>query len=78
MGFGSGVFLLAVGAILRFAVDVSTKGVDWHVVGVILMIAGALLIVLSLIFWSTWGGFHRREYVEDGPGGRRRVIDESA
>ena len=75
MGIGGGILLIVVGAILRFAVDITTNGVDWHLIGVILMIAGAAIVLLSLVFWSTWGGFHRREYIEDGPT-RRRVIDE--
>jgi Domain of unknown function (DUF6458) len=74
MGITGGLVLIAIGAILRFAVDVSTNGVDVHMIGVILMIVGAVAVVLSLVFWSTWGGFHRREVYDDGRG--RRVVDD--
>jgi hypothetical protein len=67
--------LAAAGAILRFAVNVKSTGFNIHAVGVILMIAGVALVVISLMFWSTWGGFGRREIVEtDRP--RRTVIDD--
>jgi hypothetical protein len=48
MGIGAGIFLIAVGAILTFAVDVTISGLDIAVVGVILMIAGAAGIILEL------------------------------
>jgi hypothetical protein len=57
MGIGTSLFLLAVGAILRYAITVTVSGVNIHVVGDILMIVGVLGIVLSLIFWGSWGGF---------------------
>jgi hypothetical protein len=50
MGIGSSVFLIAVGAILKFAVTASVAGVRLEVVGVILMIAGAVGLAMSL-FW---------------------------
>jgi hypothetical protein len=60
MGIGTGIFLLAVGAILRFAITTTAKGVNIQTVGDILMIVGALGIVLSLFFWNSWGGFGDR------------------
>lgn len=57
MGLGTSIFLIAVGAILDFAVNVSTPGFNLHSVGVILMIVGIIGAVLSLVFWSSWGGF---------------------
>jgi hypothetical protein len=60
MGIGTGIFLLAVGAILRFAVTTTTKGINIQTVGDILMIVGALGILLSLFFWNSWGGFGGR------------------
>jgi len=75
MGLGIGLFLIAVGAILTWAVDVNTSGFDLNTIGIILMVVGALGVALSMIFWSSWGGFHRRDVVEGAPR-RRRVIDE--
>lgn len=60
MGIGVSILLIAVGAILAFAVNVTTTGIDLDTVGVILMIVGVLGLVLSLVFWSSWGGFGRR------------------
>lgn len=75
MGLGTSIFLIAVGAILDFAVNWRVQGVDLKAIGAILMIVGAIGVVLSLIFWNTWGGWGRRDtYVDSAP--RRRVIDE--
>jgi Domain of unknown function (DUF6458) len=49
-GIGFGIFLVAVGAILRYAVTAEVAGIDIGVVGVILMVAGAVLFLLSLFF----------------------------
>ena len=70
MGISVSLILVAVGAILTWAVSADTSGVDLQTVGVILMIVGAVGVLLSLVFWSSWGGFgtHRRA-VESGPGG---------
>ena len=48
MGVGTSIVLIAVGAILRFAVSVS-GGFNLHSIGLILMIVGALSLILSLI-----------------------------
>lgn len=76
MGIGVSIFLLAVGAILAFAVNVTSTAIDLDTVGVILMIVGGIGLFLSLLFWSTWGGFHRSTIVTDGGPTRRRVIEE--
>jgi hypothetical protein len=60
MGIGVAIFLIAVGAILRFAVDVTTNGLDIHMIGNILMIVGVIGALFSLLFWSTWGGWGDR------------------
>ena len=58
MGIGVSLILIAVGAVITFAVHVSSgSAVNLHTVGVILLIVGAIGVVLSLIFWSSWGGF---------------------
>lgn len=74
MGIGVGLFLVAVGAILTFAVTDHIAGIDLSVVGVILMGVGFLGLVLSLLFWSNFSPYRRRERVIDrevAPGERR-------
>ena len=70
MGVGVSLLLIAAGAILTWAVSAETSGIDLNTVGVILMVVGALGLVLSLVFWSSWGGFGtHRKAVQSGPGG---------
>jgi len=73
MGLGTSLFLIAVGAILKFAVNWQVNEVDLQAVGVILMVIGAIGLVLSLIFWNSWGGFGHRQVLVDN-GARRRVV----
>jgi hypothetical protein len=65
MGIGASLFLIVFGAIHAFAVTADVSRVDIATVGWILMIAGIVGGLLSLIFWSTWGGVGawRRETV---------------
>jgi hypothetical protein len=49
MGIGASITLLAIGAILAFAVTATVDGLDINVIGIILMACGALGLVLSLI-----------------------------
>ena len=49
MGIGAGIFLVAVGAILTFAVNWTASGFNIHTVGIILMIAGVAGIILDII-----------------------------
>ncbi|MBI2766853.1 MAG: hypothetical protein HYX53_13210 [Chloroflexi bacterium] len=73
MGIGFSIFMVAVGAILAFAVDYRVVGIDIQAIGWILMIVGVLGAVLSLLFWSSfaawwpghWGG--RSTYIESAP-----------
>jgi hypothetical protein len=69
------LILIAVGAILVWAVTGDAEGVDIDAVGWILMIVGAVSALLSLIFWSSAWGPTRRTYVEGRPR-RRRVVEE--
>jgi hypothetical protein len=48
MGIGTSIFLIAVGAILRYAVNVSVSGIELQTVGLILMIVGIVGLVISL------------------------------
>ena len=83
MGIGVSLILIAVGAVLTWAVTATTNGIDINTVGVILMVVGLAGLVLSLIFWSSWGGprFARRDaYVETAgaPVAERRTYVEDA
>ena len=70
MGIGTSIFLIAVGAILKYAVTAHVSGIDVNVVGVILMVAGAVGLVLSLLWMTIWADRRRRDVVTDG-----RVIE---
>lgn len=61
MGIGVSVFLLAVGAIMTFALNAEVSGIDLDTVGVILMVVGVIGLLFSMMFWSSWGGFNRSE-----------------
>jgi DMSO/TMAO reductase YedYZ heme-binding membrane subunit len=61
MGIGASLFLIAVGAILKWAVSVEVAGVDLEIVGLILLIVGILGLILSLLFWSSFSPYRRRE-----------------
>jgi hypothetical protein len=60
MGIGVSIILIAAGAILTWAVNASVSGLELTTVGVILMVVGAIGLLMSLIFWSSWGGFGGR------------------
>jgi hypothetical protein len=83
MGFGGGLTLTAVGAILAWADTATTSGFNVHTIGYILLVVGIVGMLTSLIFWSSWAGpgyfGGRRTYADDGAAParrRRRVIDE--
>ncbi len=52
MGIGVSIFLLAIGAILTFAVEASVSGLDIQVVGIILMISGAIGLLLTMLVFG--------------------------
>ena len=72
MGISFSILLIAVGAVLAWAVSAEVSGVDVQVMGVILLIVGILGFVASLIFWSSWGGFGGAR--EAGGGGNQTNI----
>jgi Domain of unknown function (DUF6458) len=61
-GFGGALFLIAVGAILRYAVTWEPAGIDIAVVGLILMIAGIVMLALTLVFMFQGGRPSRGPY----------------
>jgi hypothetical protein len=66
MGISSSIFLIAVGAVLAWAVDAEAAEIDIQVAGIILVIVGAIGFIASLIFWSSWGGFGNRDAASGG------------
>jgi len=57
MGISVSLLFIAAGAILKWAVTATASGINLNSAGVVLMVVGAVGLVLSLIFWSSWGGF---------------------
>ena len=81
MGIGVSLILIAIGAILAFAVNAEISGLEVQTIGWILLVVGIVGALLSLIFWSSWGGVaggRRREVVQDGYGRRREVVEEDS
>ena len=61
MGIGVSLILIAAGAIITFAIHVSTSSAfNLHTIGIILLVVGIIGAVMSMIFWSSWGGFGGR------------------
>jgi hypothetical protein len=69
LGIAISLLLIAGGAILVWGVDKAVAGLNLDAIGVILIVIGIIGLVLSMIFWSSWGGWNRRRatYVEEGP-----------
>lgn len=70
MGIGTSIFLIAVGAVLRFAVSVTAHGFNIHTIGVILMVAGVVGLIISLFWMTMWSerrGARRDVVVRRGP-----------
>jgi hypothetical protein len=65
MRISGSMFLIALGAILTFAVHVQTRGFSIHTIGIILMILGSSAAVLTLVVWSQ----RSKTVVRRGPGG---------
>jgi hypothetical protein len=72
VGVGASLVSMAVGGVLAWAVSADIEGINLNMVGLILLVVGAIGLLVSLIFWSSWGaaGPWRRETVV-----REDVID---
>src|SRR5437867_5346179 len=75
MGIVISLILIAFGAILTWAVHTSSSSIDVDVVGVVLMVVGFVVFLISIVLWRTWwgAGFWGGMYDEGGPVVRRRV-----
>ena len=69
MSIGVGIFLMVLGAILAFAVETDVPGINVNTLGVILMVTGAVVILYSLMFWSSLTPWGRRRVTA-----RRRMV----
>lgn len=69
MGIGTSLFLIAVGAILYFAVNADVSGLSISTIGLILMIVGVIGLLISLFLLTAWrerrGGYHDGPTVRD-------------
>ena len=74
MGIGVSLILIAVGAVLTWAVNASVSGLEITTIGVILIV-GAVGLLLSLIFWSSWGGFGGWSADRGAPARDRTIIE---
>lgn len=73
MGIGVSIFLIALGAILAFAVNVQTDGANLDTIGVILMVVGVIGLLATMLLWGDRAPLRRRDtYVR----GEREVVRE--
>jgi hypothetical protein len=81
MGIGGSIFLIALGAILAFAVNANISGLDLNIVGWVLMLAGLAGLIITMWFWQS----RRRAVVDTSrtvqqpatyPPPRGQVVDE--
>ena len=63
MGIGTSLVLIAVGAILRFAVSVTTSGFNLHTIGLIVLLVGIIGLVISVFWMTIWADRSRRREV---------------
>src|SRR5439155_1544576 len=83
VGIGTSLFLIAVGAILKYAVTANVSGVDLNTVGVILMIVGVIGLLVSIFWMTVWADRRRHAVVADrsvvtDPVARERVVERAA
>jgi uncharacterized protein DUF6458 len=71
---GTSIFLIAAGAILRYAITTNVEGIDLDVAGLILMIVGVIGLVFSLLWATIWADRRRDRVVATDPA-RERVVE---
>ena len=76
MGMGVSLLLIAVGAVLVWAVNATVSGIEIHTIGWILLAVGAIGALFSLIFWSSWGRSRRSVRGSPSHGRPRGLLDE--
>jgi hypothetical protein len=71
MSIGVGILLMVLGAILAFAVEATTPGINVNALGIILLLIGLVAVLYSLLFWSNLSPWGRRRIAA-----RRTVVEE--
>ena len=72
MSIGVGIFLMVLGAIMAFAMQATTPGINVHTLGIILLVIGVVVVLYSLLFGSNLSAWGRRRIVVR----RRTVVEE--
>jgi uncharacterized protein DUF6458 len=76
---GTSIFLIAAGAILRYAVTADVEGINLDTAGLILMIVGVIGLLFSLLWMTIWADRRRDRVVGDRvvaePAARERVVE---
>jgi membrane protein implicated in regulation of membrane protease activity len=72
MSIGVGIFLMVLGAIMAFAMQATTPGINVHTLGIILLLIGVVVVLYSLLFWNHLAPRGRRSMVVR----RRTVVEE--
>jgi hypothetical protein len=71
MSIGVGIFLMVLGAIMAFAMEATTPGINVNTLGIILLVIGVVVLLYSLVFGSNLSAWGRRRIVA-----RRTVVEE--
>jgi uncharacterized membrane protein len=78
MGIGTSIFLIALGAILRFAVTATVSGINIATVGTILLVVGVVGLIISLLYMTLWADRSRHAAAADrttaAPPAEREVV----
>jgi hypothetical protein len=75
---GLGIVLVVVGAILKFAVTVTTTGFNINAVGVILLVVGIISVLIGGTIFAMGANRHSttRESVHNSPSGSERIVEQ--
>lgn len=76
MGLGTSLFLIALGAILHFAVTATVSGIELQTVGTILMIVGVIGLLISLLYMTLWADRTRGTAADPAAPADREVVRE--
>jgi hypothetical protein len=78
VGIVISMFLIAAGAIMRYAVTAQGRGFNVHTTGMVLMVVGVIGALLSIAFGASWGGFGRVGRRGTVVGGQPTVVSDQS